>query len=191
MKYENTFVRCNDAAHFKAVAEVYQRAGYPTSGGVRGEIKKYTGEYPILGDCGKEVWMHINLLEFGSKKDSKELFLVNDELVPKNTPQTKPQTSRRTEITYNEVTGKVISFKNVLTKEEAEKLAPGYTSGIPHYYVVGSYLFLKNNTVLMSGSENILNCITCHRINLLKEAGDRFTKLRKEHEQKSVKTIVI
>ena len=185
MKYENTFVRCNDAAHFKAVAEAYQRAGYMPSNGVRVEIKKYAGEFPLLGDCGKEVWMYSH----GSRKSGTELFLVNGELVPKGKLQ--PQTSRRTEITYNEVSGEVLSFRNVLTKEEAERLAPGYTSGIPHYYAVGEYLFLKDIIVIMRGKKDEENKITDYRIDLLKEAGDRFTKLRKEHEQKSVKTIVI
>ena len=188
MKYENTFVRCNDAAHFKAVAEAYQRAGYTPSKGVRAEIEKYageSGEFPLLGDCGKEIWMYLH----GLRKSSTELFLVNGELVPKDTPYS--QTSRRTEITYNEVTGEVISFKNVLTKEEAERLAPGYTEGTPHYYAVGDYLFLKDIIVIMRGKKDEENKITDYRIDLLKEAGDRFTKLKKEHEQKSVKTIVI
>ena len=188
MKYENTFVRCNDAAHFKAVAEAYQRAGYMPSEGVRVEIERHTGEsgeFPLLGDCGKEIWMYLHR----SRKSDTELFLVNGELVPKGKLQ--PQTSRRTEITYNEASGEVLSFRNVLTKEEAERLAPGYTSGIPHYYAVGEYLFLKDIIVIMRGKKDEENKITDYRIDLLKEAGDRFTKLRKEHEQKSVKTIVI
>ena len=185
MKYENTFVRCNDAAHFKAVAEAYQRAGYMPSEGVSVEIEKYTGVFPLLGDCGKEVWMYSP----EKAKSSTELFLLNGELVPKDKLQ--PQTSQRTEITYNEVTGEVLSFRNVLTKEEAERLAPGYTEGTPHYYAVGDYLFLKDGMVIMWGKKDEENKLTDYRIQLLKEAGDRFTKLRKEHEQKSVKTIVI
>lgn len=190
MKYENTFVRCKDAAHFKAVVEAYQRAGYMLSQRVGFEIKKYTGEYSLLGDWGKEVWMYENLsIELGSRKHGTELFLLNGELVPKDKLQ--PQTSRRTEITYNEVTGEVISFKNVLTKEEVERLAPGYTEGTPHYYAVGDYLFLKDEIILMRGKKDEQNKLTAYRIYLLKQAGKRFTKLRKEHEQKSVKTIVI
>ena len=185
MKYDNTFVRCNDAAHFKAVAEAYQRAGYMPSEGVRVETERYTGVFPLLGDSDKEVWMYSR----GLRKSDIELFLVNGELVPKDKLQ--PQTSRRTEITYNEVTGEVLSFRNVLTKEEAERLAPGYTEGTPHYYAVGDYLFLKDGMVIMWGKKDEENKLTDYRIHLLKQAGDRFTKLRKEHEQKSVKTIVI
>jgi hypothetical protein len=185
MKYENTFVRCNDAAHFKAVAEAYQRAGYTPSGGVRGEIEKYTGVYPILGDVGKEVWMDVRSL----KKSGTELFLVNGELVPKDTPQTKPHTSRRTEITYNEVTGEVISFKNVLTREEAERLAPGYTTKFPAYWLEEDCIFL--NMPIPYKIKKGGRVLTERRIEWLEQAGDRFTELRKEHEQKSVKTVVI
>ena len=101
----------------------------------------------------------------------------------------KPK-DRRTKITYAEYpdgSRSITKIENCLTREECQKVAPGYLEGTPHYYLDGEGRIQLEDALKFPpfGPVTGLKFDTPYRIGLMKKAGERFVACKKAAAEKA------
>lgn len=175
-KWERRYVKVNNEEEYKLAIAAYQKV----TGFGAGSYEKYNSFLLLVGVWNELIFSFYKESDFNEPKSTEAT--LSELLKDANMKQSK---SRRTKIEYEETENsvKITKIENVLTKEEAERLAPGYTKISPFYYADGNKLIINNidgcNIVWKNG-------ITVHKehlellVKIMKDAGDRFVELRKK-----------
>ena len=126
------------------------------------------------------------MLQTADNVHPTEIVLENGKLVQENVVKSV----ERTELVFNETTGELVSFKNILTKEEAERLAPGYTTdkGTAYWLTEDGKIHLVDSITfdpMFIGQRVTVG----YRIALFKKAAERFSELRKKEAEKKADKI--